>query len=126
MQFQLASNAYPNGTILLLGISYPGLTEPSKDATRGRTQPKVFTYAFLKAGNLWYGTGGAKVPQAAGWLAVVRWLDKDNRSVEWAKVVVETTDLWTKQDAPVKVESVIDADYMERRANREALEPGLG
>lgn len=81
----------PNGTVLLLGISH---TSPplDPDASRGMTAPKVFTYALLKTGGLWYATGSGKVPTAAGWGAVERWLAKDGRVVEWAKIVTDMVD----------------------------------
>lgn len=106
--FKIESSSLPNGTVLLLGISYPGLIEPSPDATRGRTRPKVFTYVALKAGNLWYFTGGGKAPQAAGWGAVERWLGRDNRVVEWASIVTETDRLYARDAAPIKVPSTVD------------------
>jgi len=83
----------PNGTVLLMGISYPG-DIPDADATRGMTQPKVYTYALLKTGALWYVTGAGRVPQAAGWGAVERWLGKDDRNVEWVKAVTGTRTIW--------------------------------
>lgn len=83
--FRLDNAKIPNGTVLKMGISYPGMGQTDLDTTRGRHTPKVFTYVFLKAGNLWYGTG--KAPQAAGWGAVNRWLDRDGRVVEWVEVV---------------------------------------
>ena len=84
----------PNCSILLLGISYPGLVE-DKDKTRGREMPKVFTYALLKAGGVWYTTGAGKTPQAAGWGAVERWLERDNRVLEFIEVVSGTDRVWT-------------------------------
>lgn len=84
-KFKLTSAKVPNGTVLQVGITYPGLTEDA-DAARGRTMPKVWTYALLKAGGLWYVTGSGRVPQAAGWPAIERWLEKDNREVVWVKV----------------------------------------
>lgn len=75
----------PNGTVLLVGVSYEGAGQTDLDTSRGRTAPKVFTYAMLKAGGLWYVTGSGKVPVAAGWGAVERWLSRDGRVVEWVK-----------------------------------------
>jgi len=100
MPFKISSPDYPNGTVLLLGITYPGLTEPFGDATRGRTQPKVFTYVLLKAGNLWYATGGPKAPQAAGWGAVERWLSREDRTVVWASVVTQTDRIYSADESP--------------------------
>ncbi len=83
--FRLDNSKVPNGTVLTMGIEYEGMGQTDLDTTRGRQTPKVFTYAFLKAGGLWYGTG--KAPQAAGWGAVNKWLERDNRVVRWVRVV---------------------------------------
>lgn len=99
--FKLDNSKIPNGAILLMGISYDGMGQTDLDTTRGRQTPKVFTYALLKAGGVWYTTGSGRVPQAAGWGAVERWLAKDNRVVEWVKVVTETADLWPVSPSPV-------------------------
>lgn len=96
MRFKLDNRKIPNQTVLILGISYPvdpsSLADP--DATRGLTPPKVFTYVALKAGGLWYLTGSGKVPVAAGWPAVERWLDKDGREVQWVDAVTSRTRVW--------------------------------
>jgi hypothetical protein len=99
--FKLDNSKIPNGAILLMGISYEGMGQTDLDTTRGRETPKVFTYAMLKAGGLWYVTGSGKVPVAAGWGAIERWLAKDNRLVEWVKVVTQTADLWPVAPSPV-------------------------
>jgi hypothetical protein len=93
-EFTLNNSKVPNGTILVFGIAYPGMGQTDLDTTRGRQTPKVFTYAMLKAGGLWYVTGTGKVPQAAGWGAVMNWLARDNREVVWVKVASDLVDLW--------------------------------
>ena len=60
--FTLGKTPVPNGTILLFGISYEGMGQTDLDTTRGRRTPKVFTYAMLKAGGIWYVTGTGGVP----------------------------------------------------------------
>lgn len=97
--FKLGNLPIPNGTILTMGIRYEGTDEPGGD-TRGRTNPKVYTYAMVKAGGLWYVTGSGKVPQAAGWGAIERWLGKDGRVVEWVRVVTEEAPLYPAPGAP--------------------------
>jgi hypothetical protein len=92
----------PNGTVLMLGISYrndeqAALTAGPSDANRGMSQPKVFTYVGLKAGGLWYFTGTGKTPQAASWPAVERWLARDNRKLEWVNQASRWTHLWPLQ-----------------------------
>lgn len=95
-------NGIPNGTILIFGISYPGITEGGgDDANRGMTPPKVFTYVGLKAGGLWYFTGSGRVPTAADWMAVQRWLERDNRVLEYVKVVTDLKTLWPEPDTDV-------------------------
>ena len=92
--FTLDNAKVPNGTVLLFGISYKGMGQTDLDTSRGRQTPRVFTYAMLKAGGLWYVTGTGKVPQAASWGAVTRWLERDNRVVEWVKGTTEFKPLW--------------------------------
>jgi hypothetical protein len=75
--FKLDNSKVPNGTVLLMGIQY-----------ENQTSAKIWTYALLKAGGLWYVTGNGKVPVAAGWEAINRWLAKDGRVVK--SVVVAT------------------------------------
>ena len=91
VKFHLDGRKVPNGTVLVLGIRYEA--EPDGD-TRGRTNPKVYTYAALKAGGLWYLTGSGKVPTAAGWTAVQNWLARDGRVVEYVDVLGARTRLW--------------------------------
>lgn len=81
--FQLDNAKVPNNTVLTMGIEYEGMGQTDLDTTRGRQTPKVFTYVFLKAGGLWYGSG--KAPQAAGWGAINRWLERDGRRVRWVR-----------------------------------------
>jgi hypothetical protein len=86
MTFTLDNKKIANGTVLMMGISFEGMGPiEGNDANRGMAQPKVYTYALLKAGGLWYVTGSGRVPVAAGWLAVERWLSKDGRKVEWVR-----------------------------------------
>ena len=93
-EFTLDNREVPNGTVLLFGIEYPKMGQTDLDTTRGRETPKVFTYAMLKAGGLWYVTGTGKVPQAAGWGAVMNWLARDGREVCWVRAATSWTDLW--------------------------------
>ena len=79
------SNSVPDNSVLLLGICY------SPELAAGK--PTVYTYALLKAKGRWY-TSGGKGPQAAGWLAVERWLERDGREVLWMDVVTATRRLW--------------------------------
>jgi hypothetical protein len=101
VKFKLDSKAVPNGTVLVFGISYAGMGQTDLDTSRGRQTPKVFTYAMLKAGGLWYVTGSGQVPTAAGWGAVERWLGKDNRVVEWVELMGAPTRIWPTEPGPV-------------------------
>jgi len=100
VKFKLNSRAVPEGTVLLFGISY----QPGPDDIRA-TEVKVYTYAVLKAGGLWYVTGGGRTPQAAGWGAVERWLERDGRQVEWVRHVTETRQLWPFTIKPHRFEA---------------------
>lgn len=91
MKFALDNSKVPNGTVLIVGIRFEA--EPGGD-TRGRTNPKVYTYAMLKTGGLWYVTGSGKTPQAAGWVAVQRWLERDGRVVDHVELATTRTRIW--------------------------------
>ena len=107
MKFKIAAGA-PEGTVLLFGIRY-------------WDNPKVFTYAMLKADGLWYVTGGSsQVPTAAGWGAVERWLEKDGRVVEWVRIVIETEQVWPEPASPVEP---TEADHMGEIASEEHEPP---
>lgn len=93
--FKLDNTKVPNGTVILMGIRYEGMGQTDLDTTRGRQTPKVYTYALLKSGGLWYVTGSGKVPTAAGWGAVNRWLERDGRTVEWVKAATEWADIYS-------------------------------
>lgn len=104
MTVKFDAKAIPNGMLLLLGVSYDGMGQTNLDTTRGRQTPKVFTYALLKAGGLWYMTGSGQAPHAAGWPVVERWLSKQGRRLEWIKGVHEADldVLWTAPAAAIE------------------------
>lgn len=89
IKFSIKGSEIPDGTILILGVSYVG-------SNSGR----IYTYALLKSGGLFYGTGSGKVPQAAGWGAVERWLADESRTLESVSVVTETAPVWPSPGAP--------------------------
>lgn len=88
--FKIKGSEIPDGTLLILGVTYPGMNNG-----------KVFSYAFLKAGGLFYGTGSGRVPQAAGWGAVERWLDQPERTLVSVRVVTQEAPIWPSPGAPV-------------------------
>jgi hypothetical protein len=91
--FKIDSREVLEGTVLLFGIRYapePGGVWTGPDTT--------YTYVMIKAGGLWYVTGGGRTPQAAGWGAIERWLAKDGRVVEWVRHVTETVQLWPAEE----------------------------
>lgn len=90
--FKLDNAKVPNGTVLMMGIRYETST--------------VYTYALIKAGGLWYVTGSGKVPVAAGWGAVNRWLERDGRVVVWVKTATEWADLYPVAPSPVDTSQV--------------------
>lgn len=82
--FKMNDASVPDGTVLLMGVKY-----------ESQTTDKVWTYALLKAGGLWYVTGNGKAPVAAGWGAVNRWLERDGRVVLWVKAATEWAEVFT-------------------------------
>lgn len=95
--FKIDSAKLPDGTLMTFGIRYPEMQSDPE---------KVFTYAFLKAGGQFYGTGTGKVPQAAGWGAVDRWLNQPGREVLWVRYVTETAQVYPSPMAPEPSEVV--------------------
>lgn len=91
--FTLDNRAVPDGTVLIFGIRYAGADSDGQERTPVE-KSKTYTYVMIKAGGFWYVTGGGKTPQAAGWGAIQRWLERDGRVVEWVRHVTETTQLW--------------------------------
>lgn len=118
MKFTMDPRKVPDGTVMVMGIRYAS-----------QTSDKVWTYVWLKAGGLWYGTGNARVPTAAGWGAVERWLEADGREVLWIDVVTGMERIYEPpvEALPgVRVTRLAGMDPMEARAERIAREPGLG
>lgn len=114
VKFALDNSKVPNGTILVLGIRYE--TPPDED-TRGRTQPKVYTYAAMKAGGLWYLTGAGKTPQAAGWTAVARWLERDGRVVDSVELVTTRSKIWPSPGPRGPAATSVTVDEPPRRGS---------
>lgn len=100
MKFDLDDRQVPDDTLLLFGVRYI-------DA-EGRTRPKVWTYAALKAGGRWYFTGTGRVPQDAGWGAVRRWLDDPIREVVWVRAMTGAVDLWPDPGSARKPDGSLD------------------
>jgi len=100
--FKLDARKIPNGTVLLMGIGHRDTDDEPGGDTRGRTRPKIYTYALLKAGGLWYVIGAGRVPQAAGWGAIERWLSKDGRFIESIRIATQWDALyqWYHEDGP--------------------------
>jgi hypothetical protein len=88
MVMEFDGRSRPDGTVLMFAISYE--REPGADTGSN----KAYTYVMVKAGGLWYVTGSGKVPSAAGWGAVEKWLDRDGRVVQWIKAATDWADLW--------------------------------
>lgn len=101
VKMALEPRTMPNGTLLVLGIRYLPGSEPGGE-TRGRVNPTVYTYAALKTAGLWYLTGSGKVPTAAGWGAVERWLERDNRKLEFVEIATGSRRIWPE---PVAADS---------------------
>jgi len=80
--FKIDNAMVPDGTVLLMGIRY-----------EAQTSDKVWTYALLKAGGLWY-VSGSGAPTAAGWTAINRWLERDGRIVLWVKAATSWAEVF--------------------------------
>lgn len=113
MEFKLSAQV-PDLTVLLIGIRY-----------ENQTSDKIWTYALLKAGGLWYATGTGRVPQAAGGPAVERWLAAEGRIVEWVRAISphDSVVLYERPTEPVSGVRVVPVEV---RAERLGREPGLG
>ena len=114
MEFNLDTARVAEGTVMLFGIRYPGSNE-------GR----VYTYTMIKAGGMWYVSGGARAPQAAGWDAVKNWLAKDGRQVVYVKVATEFRQLWPKPDDLPAASTANLAGYSVASAEARAGRRGL-
>ena len=87
MTVTFTGTGLPDGTVLMMGIRYPNSS-------------LEYTYAMLRAKGLWYVTGSGRVPIAAGWPAVERWLAKDDRTVIWVRAATEWATLWPAPQEP--------------------------
>jgi hypothetical protein len=99
VKFKLDNKTVANETVLLFKIKYDDQVTDDPDQTRGRTNPKVYTYAMLKAGGLWYVTGSGRVPVAAGWGAIERWLEREGREVISVEAMTGKSLLWAWEDS---------------------------
>jgi hypothetical protein len=83
MDLTAIANRCADGTVWLMGVQYrsPDMEPEARE--------KVFEYAWIKANGLWFGSGSGKVPQAAGWGAVQRWLGERNRRLVWLRLMVQ-------------------------------------
>ena len=72
----------PDGVVLVLSVRY-----------ENQTSDKVWTYAALKAGGRWFLTG-ANTPTDAGWAAVERWLERDNREMVRVEILTQSRSIW--------------------------------
>lgn len=84
--FEMA-DTFSDNTILVVTLRYGD-------------HPKLWTYVLLKAGGLWYATGGGKAPQMAGWGAVKRWLSQSGRNVQHVIQMDHGVLLW-RSDAEI-------------------------
>lgn len=74
-------DTFTDHTILVMAIRYGD-------------HPKLWSYTALKAGGLWYLSGGGKTPQMAQWSAVKRWLSQSGREVVRVELVTRTETIW--------------------------------
>jgi hypothetical protein len=78
-----------DNTVLMFGITYPNSS-------------KTYSYVMVKAGGLWYVTGSGKVPVAAGWGAIEKWLEREDRQVQWIKAATDWANLWPEPVNPAE------------------------
>lgn len=78
----------PDGVILVFHIRYENQAERNPEAAQ------IYTYVLSKAGGLWYTSGAGQVPQAAGWGAVEKWLERDGRDLVRVEVVTGQRTIW--------------------------------
>lgn len=88
----------PDGAILIFHLRYVSTDHDSGETT----ESSVYQYVLSKVGQSWYGTGTGRVPQAAGWGAVERWLDEPGRKVERVELVTGQRTIWPE---PVAAET---------------------
>lgn len=74
-------DTFKDHTVLLMIIKYGD-------------HPKQWTYTALRAGGLWYLSGGGKAPQMAQWGAVKRWLTQSGRQLVRVELVTRTETIW--------------------------------
>lgn len=74
-------DTFRDNTILVMAIRYGD-------------HPKLWTYTALKAGGLWYLSGGGRAPQMAQWGAVKRWLSQSGRQLVRVELVTRTETIW--------------------------------
>jgi hypothetical protein len=76
----------PDGVILALSVRYA----PEEG---DRANPTIYTHAAIKSAGFWYLTG-SRAPQAAGWGAVERWLERDRRELVRVEIATGSRSLW--------------------------------
>lgn len=116
MSWTMDPRKLPSGTVLFLGISYAGARTGD---TRGRTEPKVYTYVALKQAGVWFFSGSGRVPQSAGWGAVENWLERDGRVLEWVKIVSELKDVYPAPLPSSPAAEIEEARMLEELEGRE-------
>lgn len=89
-------DTFTNHTILVMVIKYGD-------------HPKQWTYTALKAGGLWYLSGGGKTPQMATWGAVKRWLMQSGRQLIRVELVTRTETIWRPNWAHERCDTCSDS-----------------
>lgn len=102
MHFTMDPRQMPDDTLLKIRLQY-----------EGQTSDKVWTYVLVKAEGLWYSTGTGKVPQAAGWGAVERWLADKGRQVLSVDLVTETVRIYEAPDETFTLPRVVPFDTLQ-------------
>lgn len=88
----------PDGVILVFNVRYQKHVDQ-------RTAPPVHPLAAIKSAGRWYVTGSG--PRAAGWGAIERWLERDNRELVSVEIATGARTIWPD---PVETLALDDAD----------------
>jgi hypothetical protein len=86
VKMALDPRTMPDGVILALAVRY-------RPQEGDQPNPKVYTHAAVKSDGFWY-LSGSRAPQIAGWGAVERWLERDNRELVRVEILTQPRSIW--------------------------------
>ena len=80
----------PDGVVLVLSVCY----RPNEGE---KPNPTIYEHAAIKSKGFWHLTGSG--PSAAGWGAVERWLERDNRELIRIEIQTGTKTIWPEAES---------------------------